>query len=253
MVLWSSNTRRTINVFIVKLVEPDIELIEETEWVARSKVCDFLKVEAEVTKTESDTFYVTISMATKTVDYLLRVCKKESTCSSSTLKDDAKRMLIKLQKYSALVHSSIANTCEILVSRFLNEIVCDNDVLQSFVPIVQKKDIDRCSENTVQFRSFLERLLDEDSFGCLRVVGDDEILSFLKTTAVVDSKATPLLMWKLNELRLPSIVVVAKDVFSIQASSIGGKSGFSEGVALIDRLRNSMSEDSIKVCMLSRS
>lgn len=127
----------------MRLEEPNIEPIEETEWVACSKVCDFLKGAAKVAEAESSTSYVTSSMAKKGFDQLLRVFGKKSTSSSSAFKDVAKRMLAKLQKYSALVHSLIANIARILDLRFLTDIIRDRDILRSFIPVILIEDFDR--------------------------------------------------------------------------------------------------------------
>lgn len=132
--------------------------IEETEWEACRKVCNFLKVAAKITEAESGTSSVTMSVAIKASDNLLRGWGKESTLYSSTLKDVAKLMLTKLQKYGALVHFSIANIARIIDRRFLIDIIRGSDVLRSFILVFQSEDFDRCSEDTVQARSLHDKL-----------------------------------------------------------------------------------------------
>lgn len=101
-------------------------------------------------------------------------------------------MSTNLQRYSALEHTSTANVAQILDPRFSNDTIRDSDVLRSFTPVVPREEYGHCLEDKVQSRSFLDKLLEEDSIGCLRVVGHDEILSFSRATAVTDRKATPL-------------------------------------------------------------
>lgn len=74
---------------------------------------------------------------------------------------------------------------------------------------------------------------------------DDEIVSFLRNTAIGDKKADPFLWWKTDDCRDPNISVLASDTLAIQATSVASEEAFSEAGNLVSAHRSRLSDESI--------
>lgn len=86
-------------------------------------------------------------------------------------------------------------------------------------------------------KSLFEILLDEDIFG---ITADHEIIHFLRPTAISDKHADPLLWRKTNNERFPFVASLARDILTVQASSVASEGCVTEVGNLVDVTRSSL-------------
>lgn len=82
--------------------------------------------------------------------------------------------------------------------------------------------------------------------------GDYTVL-FIRSTAILNRGADPLLWWSVNEKKSKTISETSRGSLVIQASSMASESVFSDAGNLVYDKRASLSHEFIRVCMLLRS
>lgn len=81
---------------------------------------------------------------------------------------------------------------------------------------------------------------------------DDDIITFLRKTAIGEKRADRFIWWKTNDHRHPHIDILARDILSIQTSSVTSEEVFSEAGRVMTARRGRLSDDSISSWMLVR-
>lgn len=127
----------------------------------------------------------------------------------------------------------MAQLPKILDPRFGSGILANSEILQSYIVVpcdgdqkdssVRRNEPEACSSDV----GFMRSVLQDDS---LHENYDDEVISFLRATAIAD-KLAAIFGWLhgifLKEKRQPNIAVVAMDVLAIQVSSACSEASFS--------------------------
>lgn len=98
----------------------------------------------------------------------------------------------------------------------------------------------------------VDKLIDEGSRGYASGVGDDEIIRFLRSTTFGDKKADPLLWWRLNGIRVPSLSELARSVLAILASFMASESMFSVAGDIKSPNHSALSDKSVSSGILPR-
>ena len=237
---------------VVRVDELNSYAISDSEWESCAKICRFLQTAASVTEAQSGCSYVSMSMCVRSFKHLENA--NNSAMDDPILLPIAAAMQKKLYSYRGVIISDIYKLAQIFDPRFSNDIIRDSDTLRRHIHLDSTQQVTPPSPFTTTVepeRSLFEKLLDEDSMGGFSI--DDEITRYLRATSVGDKRAAPLIWWKLNESRFPTIAAVARDVLAIQASSVASESAFSQAGLLIDDKRTCLGDDSIKANMLIKS
>lgn len=77
---------------------------------------------------------------------------------------------------------------------------------------------------------------------------------YFRVTCIKEKpNVNPSMWWKLSALRFATLGKLAREVFSIQASSVASESAFSSARRLINDRRTRMSDESISTVLLLQS
>lgn len=93
-------------------------------------------------------------------------------------------------------------------------------------------------------------ILNDDS---LQDPFDDEVVGYLRATAVGDKRAAPFDWCKSTETRYPNIAAVTQDTPSIQASFVASEELFLIAGNIVDANNTKLSDESIRSSLLVRA
>lgn len=251
MIKKSFNIRRVINATASRIEELSSSLVTEAEWKTAEKVMSFLEAAASITEQQSGRHYITLSVSVMLFKKLKSKCQEKVDDGDAVLSEVAKKMLAKLTNYMAHIENPLSTLARILDPRFRNNFICDCDQLRALVPLPADLRPSTAGHGTeVKRRSFLEEFMDEDS---MSGPADDEISVFMRSTMNADRSIDVLSWWMQNQKRYPTLAKTARDVLAVQASSVASESCFSDAGNLITDRRTSLSDESIRNCILLRS
>lgn len=133
--------------------------------------------------------------------------------------------------------------------RFINNVLRDNDIIRQSVLVLPDQST-TCSAGNEPERSFYESWLDED---CLPGYPGEEITMFRRATVSRNKTANLLPWWKEREGRYPAISPIAREVHSIQASSVATESTFSQAGMIVEPSHSSFRDYIIIANILVKS
>lgn len=214
----------------------------------------FFQTAASLTEFQSGSHYAALSMMIKAFHALATKCKVGIDADDPVLKPISEKMLSKIEKYDGVLCNELAQLAKVLEHRFGNDILEDSNMLHKYVDL--PSTIEPCTVQTYyeitpsSGLDFMRQLLEDDS---MYERFDDEVITFLRNTAIGDKRADPFIWWKTNEHRYPHIVTLSRDILSIQASSVASEEVFSEAGSVVTACRGRLSDVSISSGMLVRA
>lgn len=246
--------RSILNTITSKVNDLRSYAVTNEVWMRASTICTFLESAASLTECQSGSSYATLSVTEKAFRALLSKCNTIMDSNDPLLKKIAEKMANKLLKYESLLCNDMAKLAQVLDPRFGSDILEDSDILRRHVvlpPADQQSEEAPVDEpHNASGTNFMQSILREDS---LHNCYDDEILSFLRATALGDKRADPFEWWRSNEHRYPNVALVARDILAIPASSVCSEECFSVAGNLVDAHRTRLSDESIRSTMLLRA
>jgi len=263
---WSSTYEMASNCFKLKSVfnalcnTPELDLQEyklnDYQWTRMKAVITFLQRAAEITKYQSSTSTVTLSMVPGMYTLLTNHCKKTicgeySEWTLSECKDAAQAMLDKLESYKHRVNSNTAKLAKLLDPRFKSDISLKPmlyDILINQYGYGLMETADTGNSNTL-----LDDVFQLEDDGDDQVNTADEVDAYFEFTRLRDVHADPLSWWRERASRFPTIAKPAQDLLAIPATSVPCEQTFSLSGQLVSTRRASLLDDTIEASMLCRN
>ena len=199
-----------------------------------------------VTESQSGCLYITLSFTELAYKKLMAKSRALVENNDRLLRASSSTMLKKLEAYESLVCSDMCKLCRAFDPRFCHDPISDGPILRRYILIPPQSPSSTnpsCNES-----SLLSQLItdNEPSLYC----NSDEIEGYLRATISGDISVDPLLWWKMNTKRFPNIARFARNLLSVQSSSVASESAFSTSGALVTPSRAGLGDESIEACML---
>jgi len=191
-------------------------------------------------------------------------------------------MLASLQQYNGLsnqhnIVNAIYNKLEIYWHKHLSESSAISAILDSrykttiFNNLVERNECidhlknlfssyitnshitpNRTSEETLQTsRNYFLNMINRQVHSSAENIEFDEIDTYLNTSN--DINADPLLWWKENQNKYPTLSLIAKDYLSIQATSVAAEQAFSVAGNTIIPIRNKLDSETTRATLCLKS
>ena len=110
----------------------------------------------------------------------------------------------------------------------------------------------RTSEETLQTsRNYFLNMINRQVQSSAENIEFDEIDTYLNTSN--DINANPLLWWKENQNKYPTLSLIAKDYLSIQATSVAAEQAFSVAGNTITPIRNKLDPETTRATLCLKS
>jgi len=225
----------------------------ESDWDRAKRDAEFLETAASISEHQSGSLYVTLIICSLAYQKLMEKCARAVAVNDNVLLGITKKMMTRLEDYKELICSETANLARILDPRFSNDILNDYGVLRRNVNLVCDV-VDEASQKKNregEKGGVLAKLLSEDQQPLSSPY--DEISRYIQSTTIGDMSIDPLLWWKTNESRFPSIAIVARDILSVQATSVASETLFSLSGNVVSASRSSLHGESISACVLLKA
>lgn len=137
---------------------------------------------------------------------------------------------------------------KILDPRFTNDGLANVEFLRKHVnlptPVPPQTSEEREGSSLTSRLYLIDQIMDEHEAE-FQVAPHDELHAFLTSTANGDRSIDPLHWWKLNRQRFPILAMLARNILSVQPSSVASERAFSISGHVVSDLRSSMCDHSI--------
>lgn len=229
-------------------------MLTPEEWETAKKLCELLSVFHNATQNQSGKLYVSLSMTSRIFDMLYSAVQEFKERETNVLQEIGTVMEAKLGQYMGLVSNNLTRIAQILDPRFANTDPTDEELLRTAMNDSGYEVREAESTPSQEPSSFLTFVFGTETDANGTILEMDEIQLLLHCTKIKESAGTdPLVWWKLNEQKFPSIAQLAKDIFAVQASSVASESAFSIAGRVVDETRTRLSDESIQALMLLQS
>ena len=197
--------------------------------------------------------YVSLSMTERLFEMLTDAVEDFIEIQSGCLREIGIKMKMKLESYRELINFKLVRVARILDPEFANNPNSDKLFLRQFMEESGYGILMHSTPTEPTSHGFLASVFgaDEESFIVSNV---NEISLFFQATLVKErSTIDPLIWWRANSHRFPTIGKFAEDIFVVQASSAAAESVFSIVGHVVDEKCSSLGDESITALMLFQS
>lgn len=228
------------------MVALQVRHVPEHEWRKVKVVREFLEEAACRADEQFASTKATLSLSSAIYQGLQRKCQSAMKGDGEFLVNVSQHIGAMLEKYEQTVCSSLAMLCKALDTTFKSYVVADMDVVRIYV---DKPSVTVPQPPEKEKKSLFDVILDGNSAN----MGYDEFTKFFRAPSRGDCRLYTLDWCAKHAKSYSSLSIVARGILAIQASLVAAESAFSKACHLINDLRSTTRDESIRACMVLKS
>jgi len=242
----NSMTGMRVSLKAMQIVEKEVPT--EDDWERLTNLAEILKTFEDATKILSKANTCTLSRAHDLMITLTEFLKKHRTCKDLGVE----AMLEKFEKYATDVGNQ-SLLPSFLDPRYVTHMpaarfkAAQNLMKQRLVRADDKEE-----EKKKEDKSIFELAWEDNFYASDATKGYPELAKYVGATKI-DPSGDPLLWWKENAWRFPTIAAIAREQLAMLASSVPSEEAFSAAAQVITDRRNSLGPEKVRALMVTRA